>query len=206
MYKVWNILLDRGLLVLMCILVAPPVLVTAALIKLSSRGPLFTKQIRLGKDAQPFVFYKFRTMYTSDDESIYAQEFAKDLIDGKYGEVGKSPLLKIRNDPRITPVGRFLLSTHMDELPQLIAALKGDMALIGPRPGFPFEYEKYEEWHKERLKIKPGLTGLAQVELYPRQTVTLDEMVRLDVEYIRNRSVLMDLRILFKTVIIAWRE
>lgn len=201
MYEVWKILLDKTSSGIALLLLSPPCLVIAALIKLTSRGPVFFTQTGLGKNAKPFNFLKFRTMYAGD-EYMYASGFAKDVIDKKYGDIGINPTFKLKNDPRITCIGRVLRMTGLDELPQLLNVFKGDMSLVGPRLAFPFEYAVYKDWHKERLSVKPGITGLWQVA--GRCSSTFDEMVKLDIEYVRKRSALMDLKILFKTPFVVF--
>jgi lipopolysaccharide/colanic/teichoic acid biosynthesis glycosyltransferase len=169
---------------------------------------VFFKQVRIGKDGKPFNFYKFRTMYVNNDDSIH-REFTKKLIaesKNGHGELSKTlinesgelqQVKKIVNDPRITPIGRFLRKTSLDELPQLFNVLKGDMSLVGPRPCLPYEWEEYEAWHKRRLSVTPGCTGLWQVS--GRSAVGFNDMVILDLYYIENMSPLMDLKIIFKT-------
>jgi exopolysaccharide biosynthesis polyprenyl glycosylphosphotransferase len=185
-----------------------PFAIIALLIKLTSKGPVFFKQVRIGKDGKPFNFYKFRTMYVNNDDSIH-REFTKKLIaesKNGHGELSKTlineggelqQVKKIVNDPRITPIGRFLRKTSLDELPQLFNVLKGDMSLVGPRPCLPYEWEEYEAWHKRRLSVTPGCTGLWQVS--GRSAVGFNDMVILDLYYIENMSPLMDLKIIFKT-------
>jgi lipopolysaccharide/colanic/teichoic acid biosynthesis glycosyltransferase len=141
-----------------------------------------------------------RTMYIKNDR-IYDQEFVKNLIEGKYGKIGENPTYKLKHDPRVTPLGRLLRMTSIDELPQFVNVLKGEMSLVGPRPALPYEYEKYEEWHKERLCVKPGITGLWQV--MGRSSTTFDEMVRMDINYVKTKSIGLDLKILLKTVYIV---
>lgn len=193
-----------GLMVL-----AVPFLIIAVLIKLTSKGPVFFKQIRIGKDGKPFEFYKFRSMYVNNDDRIH-REFTKKLIaESKNAgvEVSKTvvsengeltQVKKIVNDPRVTPIGRFLRKTSLDELPQLFNVLKGDMSLVGPRPCMPYEWEEYEAWHKRRLSVTPGCTGLWQVS--GRSAVGFNDMVILDLYYIENMSPLMDLKLILKTL------
>lgn len=200
MYKIWKFLFDEIVAVASFVLLLPLFLVVGIFIKLSSKGPVLYSQTRLGKDAKPFEMYKFRTMYVEDDQ-IYAQDFVKDLIDGKYGEVGREPLQKLSNDPRITPFGKFLRMTAIDELPQIANVIKGDMSLIGPRPTLPYEYTKYKEWQKERFSVKPGITGLWQVT--GRSSTTFDQMVEKDIEYARHKSSFIDLEILLKTIYVV---
>jgi lipopolysaccharide/colanic/teichoic acid biosynthesis glycosyltransferase len=182
---------------------SPLMLLTALTVKLSSRGPIIFRQTRLGKGGVPFVFYKFRSMATNGDDRIH-REFVTKLIKGEHEKLNQQeavePMYKIKADPRVTPVGRFIRKTSIDELPQLFNVLKGEMSLIGPRPPLPYEAESYQSWHLRRvLDIRPGITGLWQVE--GRSKVSFDEMVRMDLRYVRGCSLLMDVKILAKTVL-----
>jgi len=196
MYKILKRLLDLIGSVTGIILLLPIFIIISICIKLTSKGPILFWETRLGQNAKPFTSYKFRTMYVNNDRS-YDQEFVKNLIDGKYGKIGENPTYKLKHDPRVTPLGRLLRVTNIDELPQFINVLKGDLSLVGPRPPLLYEYDNYEEWHKERLSIKPGITGLWQVT--GRSSTTFDEMVQLDIEYVRKRSLILDIKILIKT-------
>lgn len=182
------------------LLLAAPFMVIALIIKLTSKGPVFFKQTRIGKDGKPFQFYKFRSMYVNNDDSIH-REFTKNLIrESKQALVnaeGKLEVKKIVNDPRITPIGRFLRKTSIDELPQLFNVLKGDMSLVGPRPCLPYEWEEYEMWHRRRLSVLPGCTGLWQVS--GRSAVGFNDMVILDLFYIDNMSPIFDFKLILKT-------
>lgn len=164
-------------------------LIAAILIKLDSRGPVFFKQRRLTKDCKEFYMYKFRSMH------IDAEERLKDLM--KYNEADY-PLFKMRNDPRITRIGRFLRKFSIDELPQIINVLKGELSLVGPRPPLPAEVEKYDEWELRRMNVKQGCTGLWQIS--GRSDLLFDEMARLDLYYIQNWSIEMDIKIIIKTI------
>jgi len=174
------------------VMLAIPMAIIAAMIKLTSSGKVLYKQTRIGKDCEPFVFYKFRTMLDGADDTIH-KDFASQFIGGS-----PKGLKKMTDDPRVTGVGRFLRRTSLDELPQLFNVLTGEMSLVGPRPCMPYELEKYEEWHRRRLSIKPGCTGLWQVA--GRSAVDFNDMVILDLFYIDNMSPLFDLRIIFKTL------
>ena len=183
------------------LVLSPVMLVTALAVAMSSPGPVTFRQVRLGERGVPFVFYKFRSMYCNADDRIH-REYVASLIAGaqaaNQGDAEK-PLYKLKSDPRVTRVGRFIRRTSLDELPQLFSVLKGDMSLVGPRPPLPYEVERYQSWHLRRiLEVKPGITGLWQVE--GRSRTSFDEMVRLDLRYIRNRSLRSDLKILFRTV------
>lgn len=171
-----------------------PFLLIAIVIKLTSNGPVFYNHTRIGKDCKPFEFYKFRTMYAGNDDSSH-RAFVSELIQG---DTGDKPVKKIENDPRVTLIGRFLRKTSLDELPQLFNVLKGDMSLVGPRPCMPYELEQYQDWHRRRLSVIPGCTGLWQVA--GRSAVDFNDMVILDLFYIDNMSPLFDLRIIFRTL------
>lgn len=185
----------------------PLMLATALAIAMTSRGPVIFKQTRLGKGGVPFSFYKFRSMMANVDDLIH-RDFVADIIGGV--KPGGSPQAsahtpyKLVSDPRITPVGRLLRKTSIDELPQLFNVLKGDMSLIGPRPPIPYEAAQYLPWHLRRvLNVKPGMTGLWQVE--GRSRVPFNDMVRMDLRYIRDCSLSLDLKILLKTVLVVFR-
>lgn len=184
------------------ILFSPFMLLAALLIKLTSAGPILFRQTRLGYQGKHFGFLKFRSMYHNCDERRH-QDYVRHLIHGKNEAVNhgskEKPLYKIKDDGRITPLGKFLRKTSLDELPQLWNVLKGDMSLVGPRPPIPYEVEEYQNWHRRRiLEVKPGITGLWQVS--GRSQTTFDEMVRLDLHYAKNWSLGLDIKILLKTV------
>jgi exopolysaccharide biosynthesis polyprenyl glycosylphosphotransferase len=195
--RLMDILIAMGLLAV----TSPLFLIVALLIKRSGPGPVFFVQERLGRDGQPFLFYKFRTMEHNSDDAIHRQ-FAAMFINGDEEGCRKSngdrKIFKMSQDPRVTRIGAWLRRTSLDELPQIFNVLRGDMSLVGPRPPIVYEIEHYQPWHMERLKVTPGLTGLWQVS--GRSSVPFEEMVRLDVHYINHWSLWMDLRILLKTV------
>ncbi|WP_370642817.1 sugar transferase [Anoxybacillus sp. LAT_33] len=165
-------------------------LIVAVLIKLEDpKGPVFFKQIRVGKDGKQFYMYKFRSMVTDAEKRL------KELLN--YNEVSGA-MFKMKNDPRVTKVGKFIRKTSIDELPQLWNVLKGDMSLVGPRPPLPREVAQYTEYDKQRLLVTPGCTGLWQVS--GRSNVGFEKMVELDLKYIRERSLLYDLKIILKTI------
>jgi len=178
--------------------VASPVLVTIAiLIKLTSKGPILFRQERVGQYARKFTFLKFRSMHVNNDHDIH-REFVKKLIDGSVETDGEQKVYKLTNDPRVTRVGKFLRKTSLDELPQFLNVLIGDMSLVGPRPPIPYEVESYDIWHRRRLlMVKPGITGLWQVN--GRSRTTFDEMVRLDLQYAKSWTIWLDLKILLQT-------
>ncbi len=176
-------------------LLSPLFAVIAVLIKRTSQGPVFFRQTRIGQFGEEFTFLKFRSMYINSDPAIH-QEYVRNLINKKVND--SDGTFKIKNDPRVTSIGRFIRKTSLDELPQFINVLKGDMSLVGPRPPIPYELESYSLWHRRRiLEARPGITGEWQV--YGRSRTTFDEMVRMDLHYIRNQSLWLDLKILFKT-------
>jgi lipopolysaccharide/colanic/teichoic acid biosynthesis glycosyltransferase len=179
----------------------PFFLAIALFIKMTSKGPVFFKQERVGENGGIFALFKFRTMRTNCDDSLH-REFTRNFIQGRLPEpsldVKENGVYKMTDDPRITAVGGFLRKTSLDELPQFINILRGEMTIVGPRPPLPYEYECYDEWHKLRLKVRPGLTGLWQVS--GRSTVPFHEMVMMDIYYIENWSLLLDLKIMLKTV------
>jgi exopolysaccharide biosynthesis polyprenyl glycosylphosphotransferase len=200
------LVLKRGLdilgAILGIVLFSPVMLLAAFAVKTTSPGSVVYKQIRLGHHGAPFVFYKFRSMRVDTDSDSH-RNFVHRFIRGDSPEPhqgsAQTPFFKIKQDPRVTPVGRFLRKSSIDELPQLFNVLRGDMSLVGPRPPIPYEVEAYSSWHLRRiLDVKPGLTGLWQVE--GRSAVSFDEMVRLDLQYARNWSILLDLKIILKTV------
>jgi len=179
----------------------PLLLIISVLIKLTSTGPVLFRQERLGLLGKTFTFRKFRSMRVDSDESIH-KDYVTKLISGETDAINRGtceqPLYKITDDPRITPFGKFLRKSSLDELPQFFNVLKGDMSLVGPRPPIPYECDHYKRWHCRRvLEVKPGITGLWQVS--GRSCTTFDEMVRLDLAYVRNWSLWLDIKIILKT-------
>ena len=170
------------------VILAAPMLVTALLIKLESRGPALFWQYRLGENGVPFRFYKFRSMVRN----------AEDVRQGLMGDnEADGPVFKIRRDPRITRVGRWIRKASLDETPQLFHVLQGKMSLVGPRPPLPEEVEDYEPWQHERLSVRPGLTCIWQIS--GRSDIPFARWVELDILYVRTRSLLLDLKILLLT-------
>lgn len=179
------------------LLFSPLFLIIAAAIKATSRGPVFFRQERVGLNGKTFIFYKFRSMKTNNDPLKHKEYITKFINQQKTAAI-EPGIFKLTNDSRITTVGHFLRKTSLDELPQLINVLKGDMSLVGPRPPIPYECDLYDIWHRRRLLSgKPGITGLWQV--MGRSRTTFDEMVRLDLKYLRERSLLLDLKIILMT-------
>ncbi|MBX3347807.1 MAG: sugar transferase [Nitrospira sp.] len=184
---------------LLLILLLPAFALIAVLVKLSSPGPAFFKQMRVGHLLKPFTMCKFRTMYAKADHQVH-QEYVNWFItaSAQAQSQEKPAVFKLTNDTRITPIGRFLRRTSLDELPQLWNVLIGDMSLVGPRPPLPYELQQYKPWHRSRvLEAKPGMTGLWQV--VGRSRTTFDEMVRLDLRYARTMSLWTDIKILLAT-------
>lgn len=181
------------------VLCAPLLGVIALLIKAGSRGPILYKQTRVGLGGRPFVMYKFRSMY-DEVSSAPHRRYTEGLIlasTGMRAEAGGGTWVGLKDDPRITPVGRTLRRLSLDELPQLFNVLRGEMSLVGPRPALPYEVEVYEEWHRQRFAALPGITGFWQVRA--RNRVSFDDMVRMDLEYLRRRSLWLDLQLLVQT-------
>ena len=187
---------------LSALLACAPVMAAIALaIKLTSKGPIFFRQQRVGQYGQTFAFLKFRSMHVNNDHSVH-KEFIKRLIvsEGNQanGEGSGSVVYKMTNDKRVTPIGKFLRRTSLDELPQFINVLRGEMSLVGPRPAIPYELAVYKTWHRRRvLEVKPGITGLWQVT--GRSRVKFDDMVRLDLRYATSWSPWLDFKILMRT-------
>jgi lipopolysaccharide/colanic/teichoic acid biosynthesis glycosyltransferase len=179
-------------------------MIIALAIKLTSEGPVFFKPYMIGRDSKVFKMYKFRTMIKDSDSRIH-EDYVTKLIRGEIGQKGiDGQTLKITDDPRITPVGRFLRKFSLDELPQMINVLKGEMSLIGPRPCTTYEFKSYQGWHKKRVSVRPGITGIWQVS--GRSEVAFEDMILLDLYYIYNRSVLIDLQILYETVFAVLKQ
>ncbi len=188
-YAVLKRVIDIGVAFFLLILFLPIIPVVTLLILLDSPGPIFFKQKRVGKNGKVFNFYKFRSM-VSGAEKVIGSLRPLSGVDG--------PVFKIKDDPRITHVGRFLRRSSLDELPQLINVLRGDMSVVGPRPNLPSEVSQYQPWQKRRLDVVPGITCFWQIA--GRSHIGFQEWMRLDLEYVRKRSLTTDLKIMFKTV------
>ena len=180
-----------------CLLILVPVSVVAALcalaIRLDSPGPVFYSQLRIGRDGRPFRMYKFRTM-VQNAEALKASLAHLNVL--------PYPDFKIPDDPRVTRVGRLLRKTSLDELPQFLNVLKGDMSLVGPRPAED-GMDTYRLWYGERLEVPPGITGIWQLE--GRASTSFDERLRLDIEYIRSMSLLLDVKLILRTVLVVFK-
>lgn len=182
-------LLDFILSIFATIILSPIILIISILIKCTSKGPIFFLQERLGKDGRVFKIIKFRTMVVNAEK------------------IGDGIKVKSETDNRITKIGKILRASSLDELPQLINVIKGDMALVGPRPPVtyhPHKYEEYPEEQRNRFAVKPGITGLAQVKV--RNNATWDERIAIDLEYIKNITLINDIKILFLTVIKVFKK
>ncbi len=182
-------LLDLALAVGMLAIVAVPMLIIAIVVRISSPGPILFRQQRVGKGGRIFTCYKFRSMY---------QDAEKRLEELRHLNEADGPIFKMKDDPRITPVGKALRRTSLDELPQIFNILKGEMSWVGPRPPMPAEVARYDEWHRKRLDVTPGLTGLWQVS--GRSNLSFDEMVKLDLYYAESWSLSLDLTVILRTL------
>ncbi len=171
------------------LLLLPVIPLIALMIRLDSPGPVFYRQRRVGQGGTEFDFYKFRSMYVDADRRLEELR-ERNETDG--------PVFKMRNDPRVTSVGRFLRRSSLDEIPQIFNVLRGDMSIVGPRPALPHEVAQYRPWHRRRLEVKPGITCLWQIA--GRSHIGFEEWMRLDMEYLKTRSFLTDLRIFVQTI------
>lgn len=171
------------------VILSPLMIIIAVLIKAEDHGPVFYKQVRVGKNGKTFKMYKFRSMFVNADKMLDRLKEQND-VDG--------PMFKMKDDPRVTKIGHFIRKHSLDELPQFLNVLKGDMSLVGPRPPLPSEAAEYSEYDKQRLLVIPGCTGLWQAT--ERNEVGFNEMVQLDIQYIKRASFMFDLWIIWKTV------
>ncbi|WP_181358090.1 sugar transferase [Limosilactobacillus reuteri] len=171
------------------VILSPLMIIIAVLIKAEDHGPVFYKQVRVGKNGKTFKMYKFRSMFVNADKMLDRLKEQND-VDG--------PMFKMKDDPRVTKIGHFIRKHSLDELPQFLNVLKGDMSLVGPRPPLPSEVAEYSEYDKQRLLVIPGCTGLWQAT--ERNEVGFNEMVQLDIQYIKRASFMFDLWIIWKTV------
>lgn len=177
------------------IALVPIFLIVAVAIKIESKGPIVFIQKRVGKDGKTFGIYKFRSMVVNAEE-------LKDKLSDKNDISG--PMFKMKEDPRVTKVGKFIRKTSIDELPQLINVLRGEMSLVGPRPSLPDEVMKFENWMMQRLSVKPGLTCYWQVS--GRNDIGFREWMRLDIKYVEERSLLVDIQLIFKTFFVLFGD
>ena len=189
----WKRFLDVTLILVASPVLLPLMLAVGILVRMVSAGPVLFRQERVGFLGQRFMCFKFRTMFVNADAAVH-QGHLDQLMDAD------TPLVKMdaKGDPRIIPLGRLLRASGLDELPQLINVLRGEMSLVGPRPCMPYEYKKYQRWQKERFNTLPGLTGLWQVG--GKNKTTFTEMICLDIRYARRKTLWLDLKIILKTV------
>lgn len=177
------------------IFLSPLMLIISIAIKITSKGPVVFAQERVGKNGYTFKMYKFRSMVVNAEDLLYK-------LKGKNEMSG--PMFKMKEDPRITSVGKFIRKTSIDELPQLFNVLKGEMSLVGPRPNLPEEVAKFDDWQKQKFLVKPGLTCYWQV--MGRNDIGFEEWMRLDIKYIRERNTLLDLKLIFKTFFVLFGD
>lgn len=189
-YRTIKRIFDFVAALLAVIILSPTFLIIAIAIKINDpHGPVFYTQERVGKDGRRFRMFKFRSMVTNADELLEKLKEQNEI---------KGAMFKMKNDPRITSVGRFIRKYSLDELPQLLNVVGGSMSIVGPRPPLPYEVDQYTDYDKQRLMVKPGATGMWQVG--GRNALNFDQMVELDLTYINERSIWLDLKIMFETV------
>ena len=177
------------------ILLSPIIAVVACAVKFTSKGPVFFSQKRVGKNGELFEMYKFRSMVVNAEELKENLEEQNEM---------SGPMFKIKDDPRITKVGKFIRKTSIDELPQLWNVLKGDMSLVGPRPSLPKEVEQFDNWMFKRLSVRPGLTCYWQVS--GRNNIDFEDWMKLDVKYVEERNLWIDIKLIFKTVFVLFGD
>lgn len=177
------------------IVLSPILLIVSILIKVESKGPIIFAQERVGKDLKTFKMYKFRSMVND------AEELKEKLM--QYNQMS-GPMFKMDNDPRVTKMGKIIRKTSIDELPQLINVIKGDMSLVGPRPSLPKEVEEFEPWMKKRFEVKPGLTCYWQVS--GRNNIDFEDWMKLDIKYIEDKNLLLDIKLIVKTAFLLFGD
>lgn len=188
LYEVIKRLIDVICSFIGVVVLSPLFIIIAIIIKTTSKGPVFFSQKRVGKNGKEFDMYKFRSMVVNAEE-LKEKLAAKNEMSG--------PMFKMKDDPRVTKVGKFIRKTSLDELPQLWNVLKGDMSLVGPRPSLPKEVDKFEKWMCKRLEVKPGLTCYWQVS--GRNNIDFEDWMKLDIRYVEERSTWVDIKLIFKT-------
>jgi lipopolysaccharide/colanic/teichoic acid biosynthesis glycosyltransferase len=191
-------LLDLAVAIVCLTCLCPLLVILVAAIRLTTPGPALFRQTRLGRDGRPFVLYKFRTMYTGCPDNVHREYVRKLLTEKQPPDGGRSGVFKLEGDERITPIGRLIRRTSIDELPQLLNVIRGDMSLVGPRPALSWEAEMFGTAYAARFAVPPGLTGLWQVS--GRNNLTMRQGLDLDLEYVHRQSLALDLWILFRTV------
>ena len=177
------------------LLLSPVIVIVACAIKFTSKGPMFFSQKRVGKNGELFDMYKFRSMV------VNAEELKEKLA---HQNEMSGPMFKMKDDPRVTKVGKFIRKTSLDELPQLWNVLKGDMSLVGPRPSLPKEVAQFEKWMYKRLSVKPGLTCFWQVS--GRNNIDFEDWMKLDIKYVDERNIWIDIKLIFKTVLVLFGD
>lgn len=177
------------------LLLSPVIAIVACAVKFTSKGPIFFSQKRVGKNGQLFDMYKFRSMV------VNAEELKEKLA---HQNEMSGPMFKMKDDPRVTKVGKFIRKTSLDELPQLWNVLKGDMSLVGPRPSLPKEVKQFEKWMYKRLTVKPGLTCYWQVS--GRNNIDFEDWMKLDISYVEDRNLWIDIKLIFKTVLVLFGD
>jgi len=177
------------------IILSPLLILVSILIKLESSGPILFKQERVGLKGKNFVMYKFRSMVINAEELKAKLESQNEM---------SGPMFKIKNDPRVTKVGKFIRKTSIDELPQLINILKGEMSIVGPRPSLPKEVDRFEEWMLRRLDAKPGLTCYWQVR--GRNNIGFEEWMSMDIDYVSKRNIWIDIKLIFRTIVLLFGD
>ncbi len=177
------------------ILLSPIIAVVACAVKVTSKGPVFFSQKRVGKNGELFEMYKFRSMVVNAEELKENLEEQNEM---------SGPMFKIKDDPRVTKVGKFIRKTSIDELPQLWNVLKGDMSLVGPRPSLPKEVEQFDNWMFKRLSVRPGLTCYWQVS--GRNNIDFEDWMKLDIKYVEQRNLWIDIKLIFKTVFVLFGD
>ncbi|WP_234123385.1 sugar transferase [Clostridium hydrogenum] len=177
------------------VILSPVMLIVAIAIKINSKGPIIFAQERIGKNGQRFKMYKFRSMVVNAEDLLYKLKGENEM---------SGPMFKMKEDPRVTSVGKFIRKTSIDELPQLFNVLKGEMSLVGPRPNLPSEVAGFTDWQKQKFLVRPGLTCYWQV--MGRNDIGFEEWMRLDIKYIKERSTLLDLKLIFKTFFVLFGD
>lgn len=189
--------IDISLSLPLMIILAPLLLLLCFLVRATSAGPALFRQERLGQNMRPFTMFKLRTMYADNDDQIH-REYMAQMLSADHREAERNGLFKLDSDPRVTPLGRWLRRSSLDELPQLLNVLRGDMSLVGPRPVLPWEARLFGVAYQPRFQVKPGVTGLWQVS--GRNRLSIRQALEFDVEYVLRHSIMLDLIIILRTV------
>jgi lipopolysaccharide/colanic/teichoic acid biosynthesis glycosyltransferase len=200
-YQWWKGVIDKTLAVLVLVISSPFMALIALAVRIDSPGNAIYRRIQVGEKGRQFTAYKFRTMYDDNDDreyKNYIKKYIKEDAPYTVSDNGQK-VYKVVNDPRVTRFGAILRRTNLDELPQFINVLKGEMSIVGPRPDIPYAVDMYKPWHRKRLAVKPGITGLWQT--CSRKERSFKGMVRLDIKYIKRQSLLLDIKILILTLV-----